>query len=307
MLLQARPDAAGHARVRHDAVVGPAGTRADREQRVRRLRLGVGEPGLVAAPPEEQVVEDDGRPAVAARRDGDHAGAAGRGEGAVQSEREGEVAEVVRRELEFPARRRVRLGGVHHPRVRDQDVERAGELGRDGFDRGRSVEVQLDHVGHRPAGGAGDVVGDRTPRCDVAHGERHPGAGPGQGAGRLDPDARGGARHQGRPPAQVDALECLGRSRPRPEGADVACRHVVPLARCRDPTPGRRHFWPAAPDRHGSDKTTRSPTSSCRHRDGSPGRRPARSMLGAAPAQQSRPPRRKDLSCRSTSPARPPS
>jgi len=78
----------------------------DREEHVRRLGLPVGEPRVVRAEGEVEVVEDHRRHQVRGRADRDDPRAVRGRERAVQPRGEREVAEMVGRELELPALRR---------------------------------------------------------------------------------------------------------------------------------------------------------------------------------------------------------
>ena len=61
--------------------------------------------------------------AVQVRADGDDAGALGRHDAVEEQARQGEVAQVVRRHLQFEAVGRLAVGGAHHAGVVDQEVQ----------------------------------------------------------------------------------------------------------------------------------------------------------------------------------------
>jgi hypothetical protein len=109
----------------------------------------------------------------------------------MQAEREREVAEVVGLELELPALRgQLEVRQCHHAGVVDEDVQRARSARYEGGDRGRVRQVEPDDV-DRVVTRAGPNVGGRTlAGANVAHGQRHVGARPGQRPCRVDSDAR---------------------------------------------------------------------------------------------------------------------
>lgn len=96
------------------------------EEDVGGLGLRTGRPAVVAAPHEVRVLEVDRRISVCAWTHHDDAGGVGRTQVVVQSEGESEVAETVRRQLQFPAltgHLPVREG--HDAGMGDKDVERS--------------------------------------------------------------------------------------------------------------------------------------------------------------------------------------
>ena len=98
-------DVARHQRVGRDAVLRPTLGGADGEEDVGALGLTVGGPRVVRTEQVVQVVEDDRGEQMADRGDGDDTSAVGRGQCTVQLPSEGEVPQVVRRELRLPALR----------------------------------------------------------------------------------------------------------------------------------------------------------------------------------------------------------
>ena len=170
--LEVRADRAGHEGVGGDAVARPAPRRLDGEQRVGRLRLAVGQPRVVLAALEVDVLEHDRREPVRARAERDDARVAGGRERFVQAQREREVAEVVGRELAAPSPRGVRLGRRHHAGVVDEDVQRAVPGVRERGDRRAIGEVEVAHVDVGVARRRGDVAAVCSPASSVAHGER---------------------------------------------------------------------------------------------------------------------------------------
>ena len=163
------------------------------------------------------------------RADGDDAaGAVGR-QRVAQAEREREVAEVIRGELQLPALRRARLGARHDARVVDEDVQRPGPGRDERRDRGAICEVEVLDVHVGIAGRVGDLSGRALAGGEVAHRERHVGSGAGQRTRRLYPDPRCAARHDDAAAREVDAARHLRRRRVVPViRADG--RHPEPLA-----------------------------------------------------------------------------
>ena len=203
-------DRAGVDGVGGDAVTGPMARRSDGEEHVRGLGLPVGEPRVVRAGGEVQVVEDDRRPEVPAGAERHDPGVAGGRERVVQPERKREVAEVIRGELHLDAARgELELGQRHHAGVVDEQVQRpvpaAGERG----DRRQIGEVEPADMDVRVAGRRGDVGRGPVARAGVAHGERDVRSRAGERARRLDPDARRAARDDRALAAEVDALDHL--------------------------------------------------------------------------------------------------
>src|SRR5207244_13599376 len=98
VLLEPRHDAAWMNGVGRDAGRAAATVEPDGEERVRGLRLPVGAPLVVRATLEMNVVELDGREAVADRAERDHPARCARGERGGEPAGEQQVAEVVARE-----------------------------------------------------------------------------------------------------------------------------------------------------------------------------------------------------------------
>jgi hypothetical protein len=121
--LEASADPAGHQGVDGDAVRRPSLGRLDREEDVRRLGLPVGQPGLVRALAEVDVLEDNGRAAVGAGADRDDAGVPGGRQWVVQAGGQGEMPQVVRGELQLPALRGPGERCGHDAGVVDQDMQ----------------------------------------------------------------------------------------------------------------------------------------------------------------------------------------
>lgn len=84
---------------------------------------------------------------MAARADHHDPSAAVGGQRWMQPDRQREVAEMIRGELQFPAVRRVLLRRVHDARVVDQHVQRAvAPPGDEGVDGGEVGQVELSHL-----------------------------------------------------------------------------------------------------------------------------------------------------------------
>jgi hypothetical protein len=196
---------ARHERVGADAVGGPATGELDGEEHVGRLGLPVGEARIVRATVEEEVVEDDGRSAVPAGAHGHDARGAVGSQRVAQPEGQGEVAHVVRGELQLPSERGVGLRRVHDPGVVDEHVQRPVPRRGERLDGPEVHEVELTDADGVVAGGLRDVLRDPSPGLDVADGKRDLRARAGQCAGRLDADPGRRAGDDDRPPAQVDA------------------------------------------------------------------------------------------------------
>ncbi len=107
---------------RANAVGRAAAIGAEREQRVRGLRLAVRDPAVVRAALEVRIFEVDLTAHVTARREGDDARAVRADESGPQTLGELEVADVVRRELALVATRGADERCGHDPGVVDQQV-----------------------------------------------------------------------------------------------------------------------------------------------------------------------------------------
>jgi hypothetical protein len=117
---------------------------AEGEQHVRRLRLTIGDPGVIGAVLEVRVVEVDAGEAVAARRHRNDACAASTPEGRPKPCGQLEVTKVVGRELHFVAARVAGQRHRHHASAVDQDVQwlaTGEEVLGEGVDGGRVGEV----------------------------------------------------------------------------------------------------------------------------------------------------------------------
>ena len=213
--LQRRPDAAGHERVRGDAVRGPAAGQLDREQHVGRLGLRVGQPGRVRH---------------GARRTGRRRRPASRRGRSTTPTPRGRRRRRPARSCRPVARAKwprwlvpncvsqpcavTPCGLSMTPALFDQDVQRSPPGRGEGVDAGQVGQVEAGDGDVLAAAGAGDVRGDAVARRGVAHGERHLHAGVGQGARGLDADAGRGAGHDGAPAGQVEAVDHLEGGRP---------------------------------------------------------------------------------------------
>jgi hypothetical protein len=85
----------------------------------------------------------------------------------VQAEAQGEVPQVVDRELHLPALGRALLGQRHDPGVVDQHVQRPVPVGNERRDRRSVGQVEPGDVNVRVAGGGSDVGGDTGSRVGV--------------------------------------------------------------------------------------------------------------------------------------------
>ena len=195
----------------------------DREQHVGGLGLAVGHPRVVGPLVELQVLEDDRRAQVAARAQRDDPSSVRGGQRVVQADGEREVPEVVGGELHLPALGRVlERGERHHAGVVDEQVQRAAPVRHERGHRGLVDEVEAADA----HGAALDRRRGAPSRGGVAHRERDLGAGPGEHAGRLDPDARRAAGDDRAPTGQVDARDDLGGRRVESEsGGDGRHRY----------------------------------------------------------------------------------
>jgi hypothetical protein len=154
---------------------------------------------------------------VSTRGHHDDAGVAGCGQRVVQTGGQREMAEVVGAELGLPALRGPAVRGVHHAGVVHQDVERSVPGGGERVDTRQIGEIELfdDDVG--ATGGVGDVGGDR-----------HLGAGVGEGPGGLHADAGGPAGDDRAPARQVDSVDDLqGRAGAAELAADPCHAAIV--------------------------------------------------------------------------------
>ena len=219
----------------------PRADAAPDERTARSLRLRVGEDRVVRTEQEVDVVPHDGRGQVRGRAERDDAGRRTRRERSVQAERQLEVAEVVRRELELPPSAVCSSGVAITPALLTTHVQRAlpgrGERG----DRGAIREIEVRDA-------SADLGSGTGARIEVAHGERDLRACTRERARRLDPDPRSAAGDKDPLPGEIDALDDLRGGRAEPE-------------RCRDP----------AATAHGQRRPRRPPR---RARAGTPSARP---------------------------------
>jgi hypothetical protein len=158
---------------------------------------------------------------------------------------QGEVAEVVRPELQLePVRRALERRG-HHPGVVDQQMQRTpvgGERRAEGPDAGQRGEIHHRDlevgVGHR----LDDRRLGRLALVGAAHAEHHGGARRGEGACGLLAEPGGGARDERPPTPEVDrgehvvgrrcGVECHGYSSMKSEvpPASSRCLSTLPVA-----------------------------------------------------------------------------
>ena len=124
----------------------------------------------------------------------------------LQPKREREVAEVIGRKLKLPALGRVPLWARHHAGVVDEQVERSPPVPGKRVDRLAIRQVEVGHVHLFVTRAADDVSGDAVAGGDVAHRERHVGAGLGECSRGLHPNARRGPGDDRSPAEQIDAL-----------------------------------------------------------------------------------------------------
>jgi hypothetical protein len=109
----------------------------------------------------------------------------------VKAERQCEVSEVIRREMQLvslsgPSE----LGDLHDVRVVDEDVERAAPGSDEAVDRRAVGELQRRGVRVRASRRGHDVGDDFPARVQIARGDRDVRAGAGQCASGLDADTR---------------------------------------------------------------------------------------------------------------------
>ncbi len=225
------PDASGIQGVDGDAVGCPALGCLDREEDVGCLGLGVGRPGLVGLVSEVGVVEADGAVDVADGAEYDDAGLAGRGKRVVQADGKGEVAKVVRRELQLPAFGGTALGGGHDAGVGDEDVQRSpprcGELP----DRCEVGQVQLFGSCEVVAGSCRDVPCHDGSPLEVANGDRHLGSGGCEGTGRFQSQSTAASCHDRALPGKVHSGDDVGCRRLCIEGCGDGLLHLGVLVR----------------------------------------------------------------------------
>jgi hypothetical protein len=144
----------------------------------------------------------------------------------LEGERQGHVAEVVVGELQLPALGRAGLGSRHDAGVVDQRVERALPGVGEGGQRLAALQVE-DGVPHRLAAGAATDVGRRLlALLRSTDGEGDLGAGPGEGAGRLEAEARGAAGDDDAAAGEVEAVDHLGGGGGGGERGGESCHGV---------------------------------------------------------------------------------
>jgi hypothetical protein len=107
------------------------------------------------------------------------------------------------RALELLARHRRHASHELQPGVRDRDVDRAET--RDGGLDGAIDRVEIGHVGLEPRGPRPELLGKRREPLGLQPDERHVGTGGVQALRRRGADAARGARHEHRPPGDVEA------------------------------------------------------------------------------------------------------
>lgn len=145
----------------------------------------------------------------------------------MQAGGEGEVAEVIGRELKFVAGGGQReLLYRHHPRVVDQNVQRSGPGPRE-----RPHTVQIGQVqGGDPdfvvSGRRAQVGGDAIARGGVTDGQCHGGSSGCKRSCSFDADTRCGAGDDGRAPGQVDPGDHIRRGRFEAEGRGDGSGHA---------------------------------------------------------------------------------
>lgn len=223
------------------------------EQHVRRLRLPVRPPLVVAGAPVHVVPADAG--GVVAGGGDRHDPRPARCDHRPQPVDQGEVAEVVGRELSLPAGADPRLGAGHDARAVDDDVDGASG-GEEPLGEGphalQVTEVQLVRLDAVDAlqGLAGGL---RAPRRD-----HHVGARAGQCPGRLQTDARIAAGDDRELAGEVDPLQDLvGGALGAETRTDlVLCSaHVLNATNWSGLQVKRtRHPWPAVGDGGGEGK-----------------------------------------------------
>ena len=192
----------------------------DGEQRVGRLGLPVSGP-LVVAVLELHVVPAHPRAAMTERRHRHHPGA-DTGDRRPQPVDEGEVAEMIGRELRLPPRPNTGLGARHDPGVSDQQINVPIRCQEPIGERGDTVEIAQIELVDLHTLHTRQRLGSRGGAASRHH---HTGACADQGARRLQPNARVAASHHRQPASQIDALEHLDGSRRGIEpGTDGALR-----------------------------------------------------------------------------------
>jgi hypothetical protein len=123
----------------------------------------------------------------------------------VERQRQREVAQVVDGKLHFPPFRRALLRQRHHAGIVHQHVQRIVPAGRKSADGLTIREIQAADARAASARAPRNLGGRPRAGLDLAHRERHRGAGRGQRPRRLDPDARRAAGDDDLPAREVDA------------------------------------------------------------------------------------------------------
>ena len=202
----------------------------DGEQHVGRLGLPVGGP-LVVTALELHVVPAHPRAAMTERRHRHHPGADA-GDRRPQPVDEGEVAEMIGRELRLPPGPDTGLGARHDPGVGDQQINAPTRRQEPFGERGDTVEIAQIELVDLNTVDTSQRLGSRG----GAAGRHHDtGAGADQGARRLQPNAGVAASHHRQPASQIDAFEHVGgRRRGTEPGTDGALRGK---ARCHGTGP----------------------------------------------------------------------
>ena len=192
-------------------------------EHVRALRLAVGGPLVVGPPLEVDVLEHDGREAVAVRAHVHDARRRARAERRREEPGQQEVAEVVRRELELVALGGARQRAGHDARVVHEELERHAAreeaLGEGAHARGRREVERLDvERAARPAERSADAR-RAPPRPSRASRQAIVTSAPADASARAvsSPSPPEPPVTTARRPPQVDARDHLARRRLRPE------------------------------------------------------------------------------------------
>jgi hypothetical protein len=161
------------------------------EKQVREFAPGVGRP-LVVVLGAVEVFEVDDAAGVGAAAVGDDAGVRRRTEQVEEKARERELTEVVDAELLFEPVGRLPARDRHHAGVVAEDIdgaERVGRPRREGPDRREVGQIQLPDRERRARVVGRDVLAGGLGGVDAPAGQHHVGAGAGELAGGLEPDA----------------------------------------------------------------------------------------------------------------------
>ena len=198
-------------RMRDDAdqverMLARAAVELEREQHARELRLDIGHPRVVLLLALE-VVEADLPAAVRAARHRDDARARPREQRGEELGSQGEVAEVVRAELELePVGGRASLRDAHDPRVVDQHVDRLVPVEQpvgERTHRGQVGEVEVVELDRAAGRAARDLGLRRAGTLGAARRREHAGALAGERDRALQPEADVPAGDDDEPPGLV--------------------------------------------------------------------------------------------------------